>query len=61
MRKLWLWIILILIVSNILTFLLMRNGKEETVRTIPVEEIDVELPIATIDDQEIYYDDWLSI
>src|SRR5699024_2858496 len=60
MRKLWLWIILILIVSNILTFLLMRNGKEETVRTIPVEEIDVELPIATIDDQEIYYDDWIS-
>ena len=60
MRKIWLWIILILIVSNILTFVLMRNGKEEIERTTPVEEIDVELPIATIDDQEIYYDDWVS-
>lgn len=38
----------------------MRSDEEVAQRTTPVEEIDVEAPIATIEDVEIYYDDWIS-
>lgn len=60
MRKIMLWIILALIITNILTFVLMRSDEEVVDRTTPVEEIDVEAPIATIENVEIYYDDWIS-
>lgn len=60
MRKIMLWIIIALIITNILTFVLMRNDEEIVKQTTPVEKIDVEAPIATIEDVEIYYDDWIS-
>lgn len=61
MRKLLMGIIVILVVTNILTVVFMKNDKEDlTEGTELVDEIDVKQPVASIDDQDIYYDDWVA-
>ncbi|WP_440897240.1 peptidylprolyl isomerase [Amphibacillus sp. Q70] len=58
MRKIILIIILVLITTNVLTFILMRNGGRD--KQYPESgEIDIKKPVATINGEEIYYNDWM--
>ncbi|MBU5595518.1 peptidyl-prolyl cis-trans isomerase [Amphibacillus sp. MSJ-3] len=60
MRKLMLIIILVLMTTNVLTYILMNKDKGETDKHYPPsEEIDEKEPVATINEEEIYYEDWM--
>lgn len=51
-------IILVLIATNVLTFILMgNNGRDGQYPTS--DDIDRKKPVATINDEEIYYNDWM--
>ncbi|WP_017470307.1 peptidylprolyl isomerase [Amphibacillus jilinensis] len=60
MRKIILVIILVLLGTNILMLSLLLNGNRDSSNYIPSKEIDVRQPVAVINEEEIYYNEWMN-